>query len=214
MKDYRYLLLFRWLLVNLLGFFLLGVAYIYGGIDLVLVSDSTYLSVLIFIVFLWGLVIAGLKIWNTSQELNYAKKDNSKSKWKKMLLSLEHDNVDHARIIESLKLKMFSRNASVSWIANSLTLLGLIGTVVGFIIALSGIDPTLVSDVSSIGRIVSVLIQGLGTALYTTLVGGVLFVWLSANHLILTEGTANLLATLLEDKKQRRVLSEVKDENE
>ena len=39
MKDFKYLLLFRWLVVNLIGFFLLGVAYLYGWVDAVLVAD-------------------------------------------------------------------------------------------------------------------------------------------------------------------------------
>ena len=218
MKDYRYLLLFRWVLINLFGFFLLGMAYIFGGVHLVIVSDTTYLSVLIFVVFLWGLVLSGFKIWGTSQELNYAKNSIQKSKWKKMIDSLEAKNVDHSRIIESLKLKMFSRISFVKWIANSLTLLGLIGTVVGFIIALSGINPTLVSDISFVGRLISYLIVGLGTALYTTLVGGVLFLWLSANYQLLLEGTANLLATLLESKPAdggtKTVLVEATNKNE
>jgi len=200
LKDYKYLLFFRWLTINSVGFFLLGLVYLNGWIDLILLADNTYITILIFIMFLWGLIISGTRIYKTSIELNHAKNNIDESKWKKMVDALYEDGVDAARIIESLKLKMFARITIVKWFANSLVMLGLIGTVVGFIIALSGIDPAMVSNISMIGGMVSTMISGLGTAMYTTLVGSVLNLWLLANYHILMEGTANLLATMLETK--------------
>lgn len=201
MKDFKYLLLFRWLVVNLVGFFLLGVAYMYGWVDLVLAADQTFISILIFAMFVWGLLLSGIRTFRTSQELNYAKNDYDKSKWRKLIDNLYDDRVSPAQVIEALKLKMFARISIVRWFANSLVMMGLIGTVVGFIIALSGVDPAFASDVTLIGKMISVLISGLGTAMYTTLVGSVLNLWLLANYQILAEGTANLLATLLESKR-------------
>lgn len=201
MKDFKYLLLFRWLVINLVGIFLLGTAYMIGWVDLVLIADKTYISVLIFFIFLWGMIISGTRCFRVSKELNYAKTDYSKSKWKKILDNLYDERVAPAQIIEALKIKMLTRISIVKWLANSLVMMGLIGTVVGFIIALSGVDPALVSDASLITKMVSTLISGLGTAMYTTLVGSVLNLWLLANYHILQEGTANLFATLLEKKK-------------
>jgi len=65
-----------------------------------------------------------------------------------------------------------------------LVFLGLIGTVIGFMISLSGIDPSTASDPSSAAKMVSTLLSGLGTALGTTLVGAVGSVWLSINKLM------------------------------
>lgn len=200
MKDFKYLLLFRWFVINVVGLFLLSVVYMNGWIDLVFIADKTYISVLIFGLFLWGLIISGVRTYNTSREINYAKYNYSKSKWKKLIDSMHADNIDSARIIESLKLKMFARIAIVHRFSNSLVMIGLIGTVVGFIIALSGVDPNLVSDITLVGKMVATLISGMGTAMYTTLVGSVFSIWLSVNYHILMEGTANLLATLLETK--------------
>ena len=45
---------------------------------------------------------------------------------------------------------------------------------------------------------VSVLIQGMSTALYTTLIGSVLNVWLTANYQILAGGTVRLMSLWLE----------------
>ena len=77
-------------------------------------------------------------------------------------------------------------------------LLGLIGTVVGFIIALSGVRPEVVSDVGAIGPMVSTLIGGMSVALYTTLVGSLLNVWLMVNVRLLEGGTVKLLTATVE----------------
>ena len=77
-------------------------------------------------------------------------------------------------------------------------LLGLIGTVLGFIIALSGVDPETASDVNAIAPMVSKLIQGMSTALYTTLVGSIFNVWLMANFQMLSSGTVQLISDLQE----------------
>ena len=81
-------------------------------------------------------------------------------------------------------------------------LLGLIGTVLGFIIALSGVDPEKTSDVNAIAPMVSTLIQGMSTALYTTLIGSILNVWLMANYQLLTGGTVHLISSL-QDQVER-----------
>ena len=76
--------------------------------------------------------------------------------------------------------------------------LGLIGTVVGFIIALSGIDPANAADVDSITPMIATLIDGMSVALYTTLVGAILNLWLMINYHILASGTVNLITSLVE----------------
>ncbi len=77
-------------------------------------------------------------------------------------------------------------------------LLGLIGTVVGFIIALSGVDVDLAADVNSVGPMISTLIGGMSVALYTTLVGAVLNIWLMVNYRLLLNGTVNLVTSVVE----------------
>ena len=81
--------------------------------------------------------------------------------------------------------------------------LGLIGTVLGFIIALSGVDPDMAGEAENIGPMVSALIAGMSTALVTTLVGGVLNIWLMANYQLLTTGTVRLINTIVELSEHR-----------
>ena len=70
----------------------------------------------------------------------------------------------------------------VEWIADKLVFLGLLGTVVGFIIALSGVDPATAGETSAITPMVAKLISGMGTALHTTLVGAIGYLWLELNQ--------------------------------
>ena len=82
--------------------------------------------------------------------------------------------------------------------SNSLTVLGLIGTVLGFIIALSGVDPDVASNPSAISPMVAQLIEGMSVALYTTLVGSILSVWLGLIYQMLATGTSNLVSQIIE----------------
>ena len=58
---YRYLLLFRFALLNLAGLAFVGCALVEGWIQPILATDGTRLSLLIFVVFLAGLAAAGGK---------------------------------------------------------------------------------------------------------------------------------------------------------
>ena len=76
--------------------------------------------------------------------------------------------------------------------------LGLLGTVIGFIMALSGVDAQAAGDVDSIAPMVTTLIGGMSVALYTTLVGAVLNIWLMVNYRLLEGGTVTLFTTIVE----------------
>jgi hypothetical protein len=70
--------------------------------------------------------------------------------------------------------------------------------VIGFIMALSGVDAQAAGDVDSIAPMVTTLIDGMSVALYTTLVGAVLNIWLMVNYRLLEGGTVTLLTTIVE----------------
>jgi hypothetical protein len=201
MDPYRYLLLLRFTLLNLFGFGLLGAAYAHGLVAQALTADRTYLSLVIFLVFMVGLGIAAFRIWQTSYELNSVRDfeagaDSPAARYLAPMVDGDADS--RSNLVGALRMKIAHRTAVVRHIANSLVLLGLIGTVVGFIIALGGVDPEHASDVKAIAPMVSTLIQGMSTALYTTLIGAVLNVWLMANHQVLAGGTVKLITALVE----------------
>ena len=80
--------------------------------------------------------------------------------------------------------------------------LGLVGTVIGFIVALSGVDPQTSAQVDEVASMVATLVAGMSIALYTTLVGAVLHVWLMVNHRLLATGTSNLFNAIVERGEQ------------
>jgi hypothetical protein len=64
--------------------------------------------------------------------------------------------------------------------------------------ALSGVNPDTVGDVSAIAPMVSSLIEGMGVALYTTLVGSVLNIWLMLNCRLLETAAVSFVTQLMD----------------
>ncbi len=199
--QHRSLLLFRFMLLNIVAFTLFGVAYSMGLVEQVVVADKTRLSVGIFIVFLGGFAVCTIRVWQTSRELDKLRDFDPlvPSKAAEYLSLLRGASSEGRGLLASvMRLKLSQRIAVVRHVANSLVILGLIGTVIGFVIALSGVDPEEASNVKAIAPMVSNMIEGMSTALYTTLVGAILNVWLLANHQLLSSGTVKLITGLVE----------------
>lgn len=78
---------------------------------------------------------------------------------------------------------LMERLAGVSWygtwLGRQLTTLGFVGTVVGLVIALAGVDPSRAGDLSAVKAMAASLVAGMGTAFHTTLVGALGALWLA-----------------------------------
>ena len=200
-KPHRYLLFLRFLLVNLVGLALLMAAYLQDWLDGIFVPITMELSLVIFLVFLIGILSCGNRVWRTSVELNDIRTGAPRagSRAAKYLATVYGGSADSRTLgASSLRLKLGNNVAVIRQIANGLVFLGLIGTVIGFIIALSGVDPKAATEIDSVANMVATLISGMSVALYTTLVGAVLYVWLTINHRILTTGSVNLIGAIIE----------------
>jgi len=199
--QYRYLLLVRFILVNIISISLLVVVYLQGWLDSMFVQNTREFVILIFCVFLYGLIVCAVNIWRTCSELDAIKSGNPApdSRAGKYLATIyRNDRESRSMGATVLRAKLTNRITIVRHIANTLVLLGLIGTVVGFIIALSSVDPGASADSDTIAPVIARLINGMSVALYTTLVGSVLHIWLIINHRILTTGTVNLYSAIVE----------------
>lgn len=199
-NPYRSLLLLRYVLLNVVAFALLGVAWSQGYVHKVVNADQTYLSVVIFFVFIVGLVLCTQKLWQTNREIDALKTPEGlkSASISHLLVAGKNESV----ISGSMRLRLSHRISVIRHLGNTLVLLGLIGTVLGFIIALSGVDPDTAADVNSIAPMVSTLIQGMSTALYTTLIGSIFNVWLMANFQMLSSGTVQLISDIQEAVEQ------------
>ena len=199
--PHKYVLALRFALVNLVGFVLVISAYFQGWLQGLFEKYTWTLSIIMCAVFLYGLVLCGLKIWQISTALNDIR-DGTPQPRSRAAEYFEAINggpgQDRSILVNMLRLKISHKISVVRQISNTLVFLGLIGTVIGFIIALSGVDAKTASDVTAISTMVGTLISGMSLALYTTLLGAVLSVWLTVNHRILATGSVNLLTTIVE----------------
>ncbi len=200
-SAYRYLLVMRFAVVNLVGFALLAAVWLQGWLGFVFGGDATSLALIIVLVFLTGLALCGMKVRQVSAELDRIRAPAAypNARVSRYLETISgRDGQSRTLTASALKLKLASRIAVVRHIAGSLVFLGLIGTVIGFMIALSGVNPEDAADISAIGPMVSTLIGGMSVALSTTLVGAVLNIWLMINYRLLESGTLRLLTAIVE----------------
>jgi hypothetical protein len=198
---YAYLLLARFALLNLVGAALAVAAYFQGWVDIIRGADTTYQSGVIATVFLVGLGMCATRVWHVTRELNEVGARDPKPGTKvAQYLALIGTSGREGRTIaaEALRLKLVSRIVVIRHFANTLVILGLLGTVVGFIISLGGVKPEVATNASAVTPMIATLVQGMSVALSNTLIGGVLNVWLNANYYILAAGTAQLICALLE----------------
>ena len=198
---HRYLLLLRFILANVIAVALVGAAAVQGWVGVLLAADQGGLVRAIVAVFVLGLVWSARRAVQLSRGLNELERfANVPGAPAPAYLDTVAATAAEGRALlaSSMRLKLASRIAPIRHLANSLVLLGLIGTVIGFIIALSGVRPEVASDVAAIGPMVSTLISGMSVALYTTLVGSLLHVWLMVNVRVLEGGTVKLLTATIE----------------
>ncbi len=203
---HRYLLVLRFALVNLVAVGMLGAIYLQGWLDGALLDYTLWLSLGIFGVFLFGMILCGAKIWRVSRELNDVKVGTPKpaSTASRYFGTIQGRAAESRSIsANTLRLKLGDHIGIVSYIANTLVFLGLVGTVIGFIVALSGVDPQATTSVDKVAPMVTTLIHGMSIALYTTLIGSVLHVWLMMNHRILASGTLHLFDAIVASGEDR-----------
>ena len=204
--QFQYLLLTRFIVINTFFGALVLAAFGQGWLDTMISARLAELTLIIVAVFFYGLVACGWRIWRLTVESNGLAAG-----------SLPNDNpltryLDHVEISDSqsralqagtLRLELTDRIVAVRHISNTLIFLGLIGTVIGFIIALSAVDPNTAADAENVASVIATLIGGMSVALNTTLVGATLYLWLTVNYRILTSGTVSLIAEVVYTGERR-----------
>ena len=177
--QHRYLLFTRYLLVNIVAVALVGAAYLQGWLDGMINGRLRELLLLIVLVFLYGLCLCGARVWRHGAALDAVKASAPDiGGWAGHYLAQLQgaDAAGRANLAGALRLRLTDRVVGIRDIANALIFLGLVGTVIGFIIALSGVDPQSAGEVEKVSTMVATLISGMSIALHTTLVGAVLYV--------------------------------------
>ena len=157
------LLIYRFVLVNLC--FGAGAAYTVaaGWAARLYASDTTHLT--------WAMtaLFAGAWIW-TAREIIAAS----------VMLNCAHGEGSRAATVAMRDKDM----AKIEWLSSTsewLVGLGLLGTVVGFGIALGGIDEQSLASAGGVSTSVEILMRGMRVALNTTIAGTVFAMWTEVN---------------------------------
>ena len=199
--QYKYLLILRYSLINLVGLVFLFVLITQGYVSKAIKADITNMVIVILVLFSVGFILAAYRTFWLSREINYSHlkvlPPNSIAK-DFLQNSKKLDASSRNNLAASLRIKLSSKINYIKFMANTLVILGLIGTVIGFIIALSGVDGSVSSNPEEVSKMVSTLIQGMSVALYTTLVGSICSVWLNICYQIMSTGANNLLSKIIE----------------
>ncbi|HEY9566465.1 MAG TPA: MotA/TolQ/ExbB proton channel family protein [Thalassobaculum sp.] len=196
----RHAALYQYAALNLPAAVLVAVAWQRGWLDTLVTVDSTRLTVVIIAVFGVGMALAAQRLWRLDQEIDSARGEGTLAdSWAVRYLDeiRHHSSGSRSLVASALRMRITDYISLVRHIAGTLVLLGLIGTVVGFIMALSGVDPEKAADVTSMTPMVATLIQGMSVALYTTLAGAVANLWLMVNYRLITSTAVRLLADVV-----------------
>jgi hypothetical protein len=199
-NRHRFITVLWMALFNLAAVALVAVAFVHGWAQLVFSSDVTGLTYVIAGVFLFGLALSFAKAWKIACEADCVSARNPcAGTWANNYIeSITRRSAGSRAIAAStLRFQVASRISPVHHVASSLVLLGLIGTVLGFIIALAGVSAESATSLSDTSLMVSRLIAGMSVALYTTLEGAVLNLWLIANYRIISTAAARLVNELV-----------------
>ena len=180
--------LFRWLVVCtalLVPFLLISWKYIQGALG----ADESGITYIIFIIFLYGFISSiwiSIYIGKEYQELKKIRDSRNINKEKKGVHKLfgqacssieEGSQVDFETLLTAYSAKRAGKIRSVGATASILITVGLLGTIIGLILTIDGISSVLGAAGENYSDMVEGLnntVQGMGTAFYTTLFGGLL----------------------------------------
>ena len=86
----------------------------------------------------------------------------------------------------------------IGWFAVDVLLkLGLLGTIVGFVLMLGSVTETVSFDVNTMQEVLRQMSTGMGTALYTTMIGLIGSVCLGFQYMLLDKGADDLIERVL-----------------
>ena len=200
-SHHRHLLALRFALFNVVALGLGFATYLQGWLDGALAEQTRWPTFAIVATFCYGLLLCTARIHRTGRliERVRAGPPPRSAALGDYLHSASARSAEQRSIAANLlRLRLSHPNVVVRHVANSLVFLGLIGTVIGFIIALSGVNPEQAGNIDNVAPMVSTLISGMSIALYTTLVGAVLHLWLMVCYRMLVTATIELFDAVIE----------------
>lgn len=201
-------LMYKWLVINSFAALLAYVAWLRDWIDLVIESDASYLSIVIGAVFLVFWTTSSMHILAINREIGLFA-DGAKSgagadyfdRLRRKGANFGGEKIDQGVLAGTLRARMFMPIQIVAYVAHVLLLLGLIGTVVGFVIAVNGLGDSIAggTNIERVQGVLGQIVNGMGVALFTTLVGAILGgLWLQVHYELLVRAVGGLVVDVVE----------------
>lgn len=177
------LLLYRLGIFNISMSALLGFLAYKGYISMALAADPTGICVVIAAMWVVVACTSAKQAWSTAKGLNFLKSASAPQlrvpppgkPWTKRMVKIEHIH------------------EAAGWMAY----IGLMGTLIGFILAMGALDWTTAGTASGVTALVPQMLNGMGIAIWTTLTGSFFGLWTEINSRMIRTATF----TLVEDEK-------------
>jgi len=188
LKNFNYLGFHKFLMVNIFVMFFLLFLYNKGYLDDIFIKDSSGISLIITILCFIFIVYQTYFSFFISSLDSKLKQKNLECFFS--LLKVENNKNFSSEIFYNL---IFLKLKVTKDIANMATVLGLMGTVIGFIYVLIYLDTNALKSIETLPVALEHISKGLGIALYTTLVGTFFNVWMIFNFIYLNKEVEKLI---------------------
>ncbi len=136
-------------------------------------ADPTGITQVMVVLWLVGLAWCGLRAWRMDQEITRTLGARHVG-WSHLYAEARTrvaNDTDRAALIDVLSERAQGKHETAWWLNGLLLKLGLLGTVVGFIIMTLNVSASTSFDASQAQVILKAMTRGMGVALYTTLIG-------------------------------------------
>jgi hypothetical protein len=191
-----------WVLLASLTGFGVYMTWHKGLLQWIVLTDNTRICVVIILAFLVGTGLAGWRSLYLSRQFQYLDQFRQGLRTFKPSQSICHDYLTHcgntpheSQLMAEVMAERARGTHQVGWFVTGLMIkLGLLGTVVGFIMMLSSLEGLEQLDISDIKTLMQQMTQGMGVAMNTTLVGLVGSILLGLQFLLLDRHADRLIA--------------------
>lgn len=186
-------ILAKWSITNFFWVALIAACWHQGWLSYIFEKDVTFISHGIAV---GGVIVLVLSFWKALQI--------SKRLINPLAIRTDYLNrienygeVARADLREAFKTNLMSYVSFIEYFATTALAVGVLGTVVGLVMGFSTLDPSDVANIENAGPAVAQLLKGLSVAFHTTLVGGIINLWLRTNHFLLIQGQSILFSKVM-----------------
>lgn len=199
-----YLILMHWLLIaSLMGCGLI-MAWDLAFLPDILERDNTRISLIILIVFMLGSMHCAERSFYLSRQtevLHHSQQDPTSPIQQYWQSVTDHPiDANNKTLQAELLAEKIRGQHQIGWfMAGALIKLGLLGTVIGFIIMLSSLDSIKAMDIDQVQSLMQQMTHGMGIALNTTLLGLIGSLLLGIQYLYLDRHADQLITQTLQE---------------